>query len=76
MLASAWCSSRSQLAAHSGFAFERAGSTNILVSGGEGRTAARQNVLVTTDNSKSHLGRTSFGVALRLGRKHGSQQLA
>ena len=48
-LASAWFSSRSQLAAHAGFVFEREGSTNILVSGGEGRTAARQNVLVTTD---------------------------
>ena len=48
-LASAWYSSRSQLAAHAGLVFEREGSTNILVSGGEGRTAARQNVLVTTD---------------------------
>jgi hypothetical protein len=28
---------------------EREGSTNILVSGGEGRTAARRNVLVTTE---------------------------
>ena len=53
-LASAWFSSRSQLAAHAGFVFEREGSTNILVSGGEGRTAARQNVLVTTDNKIDH----------------------
>ena len=36
-LASAWSSSRSQLADHSGFAFERECSANILVSGGEGR---------------------------------------
>ena len=49
-LASAWSSSRSQLAAHSGFVFEREGRTNILVSGVEGRSAARQNVSVTTDN--------------------------
>ena len=34
--------------------FERKGSTNILVSGGEGRTAARQNVLVTTDYRNVH----------------------
>ncbi len=34
--------------------FEREGSTNILVSGGEGRTAARQNVLVATDNRNVH----------------------
>ena len=34
--------------------FEREGSTNILVSGGEGRTAARQNVLVTTDYRNVH----------------------
>jgi len=53
-LASAWFSSRSQLAAHSGFVFEREGSTNILVSGGEGRTTARQNVLVTTDYRTVH----------------------
>jgi len=50
LLASAWFSSRSQLAAHSGFVFEREGRTNILVSGVEGRSAARQNVSVTTDN--------------------------
>ena len=37
-LASAWFSSRSQLAAYSDFAFEREGSTNILVSGVEGRS--------------------------------------
>ena len=49
-LASAWFTSRSQLAAHSGFAFEREGSTNILVSGSKGRSAARQNVPVTTDH--------------------------
>ena len=53
-LASAWSSSRSQLAAHADFVFEREGSTNILVSGGEGRTAARRNVLVTTDNRTAH----------------------
>ena len=34
--------------------FEREGSTNILVSGGEGRTAARRNVLVTTDYKIDH----------------------
>jgi hypothetical protein len=34
--------------------FEREGSTNILVSGGEGRTAARQNVPVTTDYRNVH----------------------
>ena len=53
-LASAQSSSRSQLAVHSDFAFEREGSTKILVSGVEGRSAARQNVLVTTDNRKDH----------------------
>jgi len=42
LLASAWSSSRSQLAAHSGFAFERECSYKILVSGSEGRAAARQ----------------------------------
>ena len=34
--------------------FEREGSPNILVSGGEGRTAARQNVLVATDYRNVH----------------------
>ena len=40
-LASAWSSSRSQLAAHSGFAFEREGSYKIMVNGSEGRSAVR-----------------------------------
>ncbi len=53
-LASAWFSSRSQLAAHAGFVFEREGSTNILVSFVEGRNAARQNVLVATDYRNAH----------------------
>lgn len=56
LLASAWSSSRSQLAAHSGFDFERQGRTNILVSGVEGRNAARQNVLETTDYRNDHQG--------------------
>ncbi len=34
--------------------FERQGSTNILVSGSKGRSAARQNVLVRTDHRNDH----------------------
>ena len=59
-LASAWSSSRSQLAAHSGFVFERESSTNILVRGVEGRNASRQNVLVTNDNRNDHLRWSKF----------------
>ena len=43
-LASAWCSSRSQLAAHSGFAFELKRSKNkVEESGSKGRSAAHLN---------------------------------
>ena len=54
LLASAWSSSHSQLAAHSGFAFEREGGANIEVSGSKGRSAARLNVSVATDNRNDH----------------------
>jgi len=52
-LASAWSSSRSQLADHSGFAFERECSANILVSGGEGRSAACPQLLPARRTSQA-----------------------
>ncbi|MEI8033627.1 MAG: hypothetical protein WCH05_09810 [Chlorobiaceae bacterium] len=42
------------MAAHSGFAFEREGSAKIEVSGSKGRSAARLNVSVATDNRNDH----------------------
>jgi hypothetical protein len=49
MLASAWPSSRSQLAAHSGFALSERAVTKIVVNGSKRSAAVHHNLVVTTD---------------------------